>query len=61
MLEKVNIIYDSPIKASKFVNNNYHTIEKWWNNKVLQKNRKIFCNKFAKKSENFLEELNKVF
>ena len=61
MLEKVNIIYDSPIKDSKFVNNNYHTIEKWWNNKVLQKNRKIFCNKFAKKSENFLEELNKVF
>lgn len=61
MLEKVNIIHDSPIKASKFVNNNYSNIEKWWNNKVLQKNRKIFCNKFAKKSENFLEELNKVF
>jgi putative transferase (TIGR04331 family) len=61
MLEKVNIIHSSPIKAAKFVNNNYYMIEKWWNNKVLQKNRKIFCNKFAKKSENFLEELNKVF
>jgi hypothetical protein len=27
MLEKVNIIHDSPIKASKFVNNNYSTME----------------------------------
>ena len=61
MLEKVNIIHSSPLKASNFVNNNFSKIEDWWNNKNLQKKRIIFCEKFARKPNNFLKELNNIF
>ena len=40
-LEKLNILHTSPIKAAKFVNNNYDNIDNWW--KIVSK-KKDFTN-----------------
>ena len=57
MLKKVKILHDCPIKAAKFVNENYNNLENWWNSNLLQKIKNKFCYKFARKSETPLEDL----
>ena len=42
-LEKAGIIYDNPLKLSKFINNNFKEVEKWWNSKRVQKASDSFC------------------
>ena len=60
MLKKVNILFDSPKKASEFVNKNYLQIDKWWNDKKLQSVREKFCNKFVRTSLNPYKDLKKI-
>ena len=61
MLKKVKIVHTSSIEAAKFVNKNFNNIEKWWNEKNLQKVRKVFCYKFARKTDSLLKDFNKIF
>lgn len=48
-LKKNNIIHDSPKKCAAFINNNYESIDNWWNDRKTQKSindlkRFIFSN-----------------
>ena len=56
-LERNNIVFYDPFKASKFVNNNYNEIYKWWNRKKVQNLRQKFCDIFAKEKSNLMNEL----
>ena len=59
LLIKKNICFTDSKKASEFVNNNYGSIDKWWNDPAVQRTRKLFCEKYCKKSENPIKDLNK--
>jgi putative transferase (TIGR04331 family) len=50
-LEKVKILHTDPISLSNFINKNYYSIEKWWNNEKTQKARNNFCKYYAKKTD----------
>jgi putative transferase (TIGR04331 family) len=59
-LSKVNIYFETLEEASKFVNENYHNLSKWWDKKSLQKQRLLFVNKYSKLSKNKLRDLFKL-
>ena len=59
LLEKKYIIHYDPKTVVNFINKNFEDIDKWWNDKKLQKVRKDFCNIYAKKSDNSLGDLAK--
>jgi len=42
----IGILFNSPEEAAKHVNDNWDTIDIWWNSPELQSIRKEFCNKF---------------
>ena len=48
MLRKVNIIFDTPIQAAKFITKYWNNIEEWWMGEELQLARKLFCNEYAR-------------
>ena len=50
-LKKVKILHTDPISLSNFINKNYYSIEKWWNNEKTQKARNNFCKYYAKKTD----------
>lgn len=60
LLKKVNIIHSSPESAAKFLSDNYEIINEWWYSKETQKANKLFCDKFAKVSENTLNKISKL-
>ena len=59
LLKEVNILFNCPKKAAKFVNKNYLNLDKWWSDKCLQKVRRRFCNKFARTSLNPYKDFKK--
>ena len=59
-LHKLKIVHYSAYEAANFVSKNYNDISRWWNNSELQKARKIFCNKFARKSNNPFLDIKKI-
>lgn len=59
LLEKKYIIHYDPKTVIDFINKNFDHIDKWWNDKELQKIRKAFCNTYVKKSDNSLGDLAK--
>lgn len=58
-LIKNNIMFDCPIAAAGFVNENYHNILKWWLSKNVSKSKNIlkdfFYNSFFCSRKNFLD------
>ena len=60
-LENSKIIFYNPIDAAKHVNEIYDDVYSWWNSADLQKGRKIFCEKYARKPNNFLKSWKKAF
>ena len=51
-LEKLKILYTSPIKAAEFVNNNYNAIDDWWKGVSKEKNFiNLKNNLFVEKSD----------
>ena len=50
ILEKNNLIFFSEIKLASFVNDNFKTIDLWWNSEKIEKIKKNFCTKYSKKS-----------
>jgi putative transferase (TIGR04331 family) len=55
-LRLINILHDSPESAAEFINKIYEDPMSWWMSSELQQVREKFCNQFARKSENWLEE-----
>ena len=43
-MKKVKILHTDPISLSNFINKNYYSIEKWWNNEKTQKAREHILN-----------------
>ena len=60
-LKDVNILFDDPLKASKFVDEIYDDIESWWLSKEVQEVREKFCHNYARTSENWADEWIKEF
>ena len=58
-LYSAGILYHSPEEAAAAVSNVYDDIESWWNDKARQKVVSRFCERFARKSSNPAEELNR--
>ena len=52
LLENVGIIFFNATKAANFINKNYDNLDKWWNSKKLQNNRKIFCENICRRRKN---------
>ncbi len=59
ILKENNICFEDVKKASKFLNNNYLHLDKWWNSDKIQNIRKLFCKENCKHSNNILEDLDK--
>jgi putative transferase (TIGR04331 family) len=51
------IIYDDPILAAKFVNNNYIDYDSWWFSKKVQDARKLFIDQNLKSNEFFINKV----
>ena len=58
-LEKLKIFYTSPIKAAKFVNNNYDTIDDWWKIVSKEKNFINFKNTLFTEKKNYINSITK--
>ena len=50
-LRTAKILHTDPVSLSSFINKNYSSIEKWWNNERTQKARNNFCKYYAKKTD----------
>ena len=56
-----NIYFSDLNSATKFINNNWDNIDKWWNSKKTQKIIVIFNKNFNKKNDNLRVELQNLF
>lgn len=52
LLEDAGIIFLNATKAANFINKNYDNLDKWWNSKKLQNNRRIFCENMCRGKKN---------
>jgi putative transferase (TIGR04331 family) len=52
LLNSVGIFHTCPIEASKFLNEIYDNIEKWWNSENVQEAVNKFFNKYSKNEKN---------
>ena len=59
-LRKVGIIYGDVIDCVDFLNNNWDTIDQWWNSVEVQSVRMNFLNKYANTSKNYYWEWIKI-
>ena len=60
MLTKANIFFENPVKAAKFLNENWYDIEKWWNSIEVVKARTKFTNEYAKKFNHPYKRLKQI-
>ena len=58
-LEKLKILYTSPIKAAEFVNNNYDTIDDWWKIVSKEKNFINFKNTLFTEKNDYINSITK--
>ncbi len=59
-LIEVGIVHLSPESASQKVNEIWHDVEAWWSKPDVQMARNIFCEVYAKKSENPVKDLRNI-
>lgn len=55
------ILHDSPLSASKHINNIYDNVDGWWHSDNVQQTRKKFVNKYAKNDKNWDTKLISLF
>ena len=55
-LRKVGILHDTPESAASKVNEIYENPLAWWMSAEVQEAKNIFCQEYAKTSENWLTE-----
>ena len=58
-LKEVGIFHDTPFGAATHINENWKTINKWWNQKNVKKVRDEFSFKFAREN-NLTLKLSKI-
>ena len=51
-LKQVGVFHDAPESAAKKINEVWDDVETWWDDEILQNARSIFCNRFARKTDN---------
>lgn len=54
LLEEYQISFSDMYKAAEHINKKFDKIEEWWLSKDVQRVRKIFCDKYANYSKNYL-------
>jgi len=59
--KKNNILFENEKLAAQFLNKNYFFLEKWWNNKKIQKIRKDFCKDYCIYANKDIEIFKKIF
>ena len=59
--KKNNILFENEKLAALFLSKNYFFLEKWWNNKKIQKIRKDFCKDYCLYTNKDIEIFNKIF
>ena len=59
-LKEVGIFHDTPFSAAAHINENWKTINKWWNQKNVEKVKDEFSFKFAREN-NLTLKLSKIF
>jgi putative transferase (TIGR04331 family) len=55
----LNILFNSPEKASQFLNRNYSNIEEWWKNINNDKIFNKFKNEFYSTKKNYIDSITK--
>lgn len=60
-LKKVGIFFNTPEEAANHINLIWNSIDSWWNSKKVQDTVNFFCNKYSKKSNNKVNDLNNFF
>jgi putative transferase (TIGR04331 family) len=58
---KCKICFLNAKEAALFINNNYDHLNEWWETTELQNARKLFCEKYARHSDNPVKLFNKIF
>lgn len=60
ILKNASIFFDNPKECAEFIEKNWHSIEKWWSSKDVQKARELFCEKYSKIEKNPATEMKKL-
>lgn len=60
LLSEVEILADSPEKASKIINKHWNNIEKWWNSFEVQKARLTFCQQYSRIDKHPIKTLKDI-
>ena len=60
-LEKVGIVFYTPVEAANHINLIWNSVDSWWNSKKVQDAVNFFCNKYSKRSNNKVNDLNNFF
>lgn len=55
-MKNVKMAFDNPIDAAKHINAIYNAVDSWWYSKSVQTVKEEFCNKYARTSNNWLNE-----
>lgn len=61
LLVDVGVLHLTPESAADKVNEVWNDVDKWWFESKLQNARREFCDKYARGSENPIEELKSIF
>ena len=61
MLKKAGLFFDDPLKAAEKINLIWGSVNEWWFSRRVQRARKIFCTRYAKKSPGICFDLKTFF
>ena len=61
LMLKNNIAFTNISKASKFINDNYFHLDKWWNNKKTQKLRNDICENYCRNFNSNHKDFKNLF
>lgn len=60
ILKNEHIYFTNYKAGADFINNNWHNVNQWWEDKNTQKAKNIFVEKFSKKNENLATDIQKL-
>ena len=60
LLHNVGILFYSPEAAAKFIDLHWDDISEWWKSEKVQDARQIFCDQYARTTDNPVQELKSI-
>ena len=60
ILKKAKVFFDDEIKLCNHINSIWNDHYSWWNSSEVRESVNIFCNEYAYKNNNKLENLKKI-